>query len=243
MFEGVLLQKSRSRAPALVISYVLQFILMGVLVLVPLLHVEALPTWITRPLVTAPSAPPPPSAPSPATRRAAQRTNSDEVLREPPSIPTTIVLLNEKPLPPQEAVGNPIGVPGGIPNGIPGGIPVGIPGGVPWGTAPPPPPQQKPANTRPVRMSRGVIEAKLIYHPDPVYPRLAVEAHIQGTVLLEAVIGKDGTVRELKAMSGHPFLARAALEAVQRWRYQPTLLNNQPVEVLTEISVRFTLAE
>jgi protein TonB len=92
-------------------------------------------------------------------------------------------------------------------------------------------------------VSIGVSAAKLIYHPDPVYPRLAVEAHIQGTVLLEAVIGKDGTIRELKAVSGHPLLAPAALEAVQHWRYQPTLLNNEPVEVLTEISVRFTLTE
>jgi protein TonB len=243
MFEDVLLSSPRSRAPALVISYVLQFILVGALVLVPLLHMEALPRLLTAEHLAPPPSPPPPSAPSLATRRAAQRTNLDEVLREPPSIPTTIAVLNEKPLPPQEAAGNGFGVPGGIPNGIPGGIPIGVPGGMPWGTTPPPPPQPKPVNTRPLRVGGNVILAKLVYHPEPQYPPVARMARIQGTVLLEAVIGKDGTIQELKLLSGPALLAPAALEAVARWRYQPTLLNNEPVEVLTEISVRFTLAE
>jgi protein TonB len=88
-----------------------------------------------------------------------------------------------------------------------------------------------------------VIAAKLVYHLNPEYPPLAKMARIQGTVLLEAIIGKDGTVQELKVLNGHPLLARAALDAVQSWRYQPTLLNGEPVEVLTEITVRFTLSD
>ena len=62
-------------------------------------------------------------------------------------------------------------------------------------------------------------------------------------MVLQAIIGKDGTVQDLKVLSGHPLLARAALDAVKTWRYQPTLLNSEPVDVLTEIDVKFNLAE
>ena len=75
------------------------------------------------------------------------------------------------------------------------------------------------------------------------YPPLAKMARIQGTVRLEAIISKDGTIQDLKVIQGHPLLVKAALEAVQRWRYQPTLLNGEPVEVVTEIDVNYTLAE
>jgi len=88
-----------------------------------------------------------------------------------------------------------------------------------------------------------VENAKLLFQPKPEYPPLAKMARIQGTVRLEAVISKDGTIQDLKVVSGHPLLVKAALEAVQRWRYQPTLLNGEPVEVITEIDVNFTLAE
>jgi protein TonB len=68
-------------------------------------------------------------------------------------------------------------------------------------------------------------------------------ARIQGTVRLEAIISKDGTIQDLHTVSGHPLLIKAAIEAVSRWRYQPTLLNGEPVEVVTEVDVNFTLAE
>jgi len=243
MFENVLLSSPRSRAPALVISYVLQFILMGVLVLVPLLHTEALPAWLTRPWVVVPSAPPPPAASPTAMKRTPRNISWEKILQEPVSIPLTLAPIREEPLPPLEAAGNGTGVPGGIPNGIPGGVSIGMPESVPWGTAPPPPPQAKPVNRRPIRVGGNVILAKLVYHPEPEYPPLARMARIEGTVLLEAVIGKDGAIQELKVLSGPALLAGAALEAVQHWHYQPTLLNNEPVEVLTEISVRFKLTE
>jgi protein TonB len=87
-----------------------------------------------------------------------------------------------------------------------------------------------------------VEQAKLIFKPTPEYPPLAKVARIQGVVRLEAIISRDGTVQDLKVMSGHPLLVKSALEAVQRWRYQPTLLNGEPVEIITEIDVNFTLA-
>jgi protein TonB len=85
--------------------------------------------------------------------------------------------------------------------------------------------------------------AKLIFQPKPEYPPLAKIARIQFTVKLEAIISKDGTIQDLKVLAGHPLLVKSAIEAVARWRYQPTLLNGDPVEVVTEIDVNFTLAE
>jgi TonB family protein len=103
-----------------------------------------------------------------------------------------------------------------------------------------PPPPPRPRITR-IRVAAEVEAAKLIFHPQPEYPPLAIMARIQGTVRLDAVIAQDGTVQDLRVISGHPLLVRAALEAVPRWRYQPTLLNGSPVEVSTEIDVNFTL--
>jgi protein TonB len=85
--------------------------------------------------------------------------------------------------------------------------------------------------------------AKYIYQPNPQYPPLAVQARIQGTVRLGAIIGKDGTVQDLKVLSGHPFLVKPAMQAVANWRYEPWLLNGMPVEVETEIEVKFKLRE
>ena len=76
----------------------------------------------------------------------------------------------------------------------------------------------------------------------PLYPALAKQARIQGTVRLQAVIAKDGSVVELQVISGHPLLVQAALDAVRQWRYRPTLLNGEPVEVVTTIDVVFTLS-
>ena len=76
----------------------------------------------------------------------------------------------------------------------------------------------------------------------PLYPALAKQARIQGTVRLQAVIAKNGSVEELQVISGHPLLVQAALDAVKQWRYRPTLLNGEPVEVVTTIDVVFTLS-
>jgi protein TonB len=88
-----------------------------------------------------------------------------------------------------------------------------------------------------------VEAAKAISRPMPDYPSLARLARVQGTVRLEAVIAADGRIQNLKVLAGHPLLVKAALEAVARWRYQPTLLNGEPVEVVTEIDVNFSLAD
>lgn len=76
----------------------------------------------------------------------------------------------------------------------------------------------------------------------PVYPVLARQSGIQGVVVLHAIIDRDGRVSELRVISGHPLLVKAAIDAVNQWRYQPTLLNGEPVEVETTITVSFVLA-
>ncbi len=94
-----------------------------------------------------------------------------------------------------------------------------------------------------IRVAPQVESAKLIFHPPPEYPALAKMARIQGVVRLDAVISRDGTVKYLKVISGHPLLVDAARDAVGRWRYQPTLLNGERVEVWTEIDLNFTLPQ
>ena len=99
--------------------------------------------------------------------------------------------------------------------------------------APPPP--------RPTRVSSGAQAANLIHRVKPVYPELARRVRVQGVVVLEATISKEGTVEDIRVVSGHPLLVDAAVHAVQEWLYRPTLLNNEPVAVITTITVTFAL--
>jgi protein TonB len=103
-----------------------------------------------------------------------------------------------------------------------------------------PPPPAEPAPKR-ITVGGSVQAARLVRQVTPVYPPLAKNARISGTVRLEAVIGPDGTVEQLRAVSGHPLLTKAALDAVREWRYQATLLNGRAVEVATVIDVNFVL--
>jgi TonB family protein len=92
-----------------------------------------------------------------------------------------------------------------------------------------------------VRITQNVARALLMHEIAPTYPPLARSAHVQGQVALEVVIGKDGSVKEIKAKSGHPMLVPAAIDAVKKWSYQPFKLNGKPVEAVTEVIVNFTL--
>ena len=91
-------------------------------------------------------------------------------------------------------------------------------------------------------MSEGVAQALLVTRVQPVYPPLARQARIQGTVVLRAIISRDGSIENLTLVSGHPMLVPAAIDAVKQWKYQPYLLNGQPVEVDTEVLVNFALS-
>jgi periplasmic protein TonB len=96
--------------------------------------------------------------------------------------------------------------------------------------------------TKPVRLSH-MEPGSLVHNVLPIYPPPARQARIEGPVMLHAVISREGTIESLQVVSGHPFLARAALDAVRQWRYRPYVLNGQPVEVDTQITVNFTLGK
>lgn len=114
----------------------------------------------------------------------------------------------------------------------------GVSGGVAGGpqSAPMSPPQR-------IRVGGNVQQANLIQKMTPAYPADAKEARIQGVVQLSVVIGKDGTVQNVDLISGHPLLATTAIDAVRQWVYKPTLLNGNPVEVITQVDVNFTLSQ
>jgi protein TonB len=101
----------------------------------------------------------------------------------------------------------------------------------------------KPKSNEPIRVGGNVQAANLIKKVTPSYPPLAKQARIQGTVRFNAVIGKDGAIQNLTLVSGHPLLVPAATEAVKQWVYKPTLLNGDPVDVITQIDVNFTLSQ
>jgi len=153
-----------------------------------------------------------------------------------------VAIIREDDLPPSSAIG---GVIGGVPGGVPGGISgLSVLGAIP--TAAPPPPKvveaPKPVTPQRIRVGGNVQLANLIKKVNPIYPPLAKQARIQGVVHLTAVISKDGTIQNLQVISGHPLLVPAAMEAVKQWIYKPTLLNNEPVEVITQVDVNFTLS-
>jgi protein TonB len=96
---------------------------------------------------------------------------------------------------------------------------------------------------RSLKLSEGVLEAQLISRIEPHYPSLAKQTRTEGTVRLHAIIGRDGRIASLEVISGHPLLVQAALDAVRRWSYRPTMLNGQPVDVETSITIVFKLHE
>jgi protein TonB len=108
---------------------------------------------------------------------------------------------------------------------------------------PPPPPPVKEAKQTRIRVGGQVQAANLIKKISPPYPQLAKQARIQGLVRFTAIIGKDGTIQNLTLVTGHPLLVPSATEAVKQWVYKPTLLNGEPVEVITQIDVNFTLSQ
>jgi protein TonB len=166
-------------------------------------------------------------------------------LMAPKQIPKEIANIKEEELPPPSNSGVVGGVPGGVPGGAMGGTLGGIIGSVPTAAPPPPPVRDSGKSNAPTRIRVGgnVQAANLIRKITPVYPQMAKQARIQGVVRFTAIIGKDGTIQNLQLVSGHPLLIEAARQAVSQWQYKPTLLNGEPVEVVTQIDVNFTLSQ
>ena len=193
------------------------------------------------------AAPPPPPPPPPAAEqmaKAMRQVQSDLLssgdLRTPTRIPQKIQMLKEEEAPPPMPSGG--GVVGGVPGGIPGGQLGGVIGGIVSATSNLSiAPKYAPVMPQRVRVSQGVTAGLLIHRIEPVYPTLAKSARVQGEVLLKAIIDREGNIQDLQLVSGHPMLVPSAIAAVKQWRYKPYLLNGQPVEVETTITVIFSL--
>jgi protein TonB len=254
MFEQTFVDGGKTKKPwTVMVAFIAQIVFLTFAVLIPMIWFNVLPrTTLTSFLVAPPPPPPPPpppAAPAPVKIvKVIPRQFDAGKLMAPKSVPKEIATIKEEELPPATtgAAGVVGGVPGGVAGGAVGGVLGGIIGAVPVaGPPPPPPPPKKEAPAAPKRITIGgnVQQAKLIKQPKPIYPPLAKQARISGIVHLAAVIAKDGTIQDLKAVGGHPLLIPAALEAVRQWVYQPTLLNGEPVEVVTQIDVNFTLSQ
>ncbi len=236
LVESSVVKKKTHTSWAIVISTIFQVAVLIVLILIPLIYTQALPKAMLTTLLIAPPPPPPPPPPpteAPKVVKPVARLIQQGKLVQPRAIPKQVEVFKEAALPPEAPVAT--GVIGGMDGGLLGGLGAG-----PAVAAPPPPPPPPPKQTR-IKLGGQVQAAKLIAQPQPVYPPLARQARIQGNVVLHAIIDKDGRVGELQVVSGHPLLVQAALEAVRNWRYQPTQLNGEPVEVDTTITVSFVL--
>ena len=246
MFDQMLVENTvRTRRPlAIVLSLAGQVFVASLTILLPLLRTEMIgPSRMLR-LVTVPLRN---GEITPVQRRqpevrtvmraaATRQIFAGRILQQPAEVPKGI-LLEEAP-----QVGMPAargaGI-SGVPDGVPGAIEAAM-DEVP-SIAKPRFVEPPPIRTLPIRVGGDVQAAKILTQVAPVYPALAKQARISGVVRLEAVISRNGFIESLRVKSGYPLLTSAAVDAVRKWIYRPTLLNGEPVEVLTEIEVNFRL--
>lgn len=230
-------QRTR-RSWTTITSFGVQALILGLLLLLPLWETVGLPSVRALPTPVSWGAPPP--APAPVRRQNATTIISsnlaDNVLIAPREIPKDILQVEETTAPPQMSF-NTTGVQGGTGDGAGDGVWKSLGDSLPRAAVAPVP---APVPTHAFRPSK-LLEGSLIRRVQPIYPALARSARIQGPVVLSALISKAGTIENLRALSGHPMLVPAAIEAVSQWRYRPYVLNAEPIEVETQITVIFSL--
>jgi protein TonB len=245
-FADVLLESSglqrRRRKLSAVLSFGFQCLVVGTLLVVPLMFTDELPRQqLLTFLVAPPPPPPPPPAESVKVVRQIQSDIMNGQLRTPGRIPTKIQMIKEDEAPPPLVSGG--GVIGGVPGGIPGGQLGGVIGGIISSasnlTAVP---KLAPVAPKRMRISQGVTTGMLVRKIEPKYPIIAQQARIQGQVVLNAIISKSGEIENLEVLSGHPMLVPAAIDAVKQWHYRPFLLNGEPIEVETTVTVTFHIS-
>jgi len=234
MFEQSMLLSSApgKKAGALAASLGAQTLAVGTLLLLPLLYTDRLP-FVQLQLPTFMPSPPPPEHPkSEPTPRTRPGVRIGHVF----TVPTAIPPLNTQP--------EIIDTAPGLPDRIDPGSPVPLALNMIFTHVIPPPPQViEPAPSAPVSVTSEIQSAKLMRKVIPVYPRMAIIAHISGTVRLIGKVGTDGTVQQIQVVSDPALLVQAALDAVRQWVYRPTLLHGKPVEVVAPIDVTFNLSQ
>jgi periplasmic protein TonB len=237
LFTEVVSPHMRSRTGSrytMLLSVGAHVLIVAAVVIVPLMATGAMPSPATgvlrfMPAELPPAPPPLPTPPAPAMaqtstapRDAAPIDMPDEVGPElPPPVVGEVV----------EGAVPTFGTPSG---GFGPGVNIGR-------DAAPPPPPVPAVPQKPVRPGGDIREPVKVKHVPPVYPQIAINARISGRVVIDAVIGTDGVVRDVRVLSGVPLLNQAALDAVKQWRYTPTMLNNVPVQVIMTVTVQFNL--
>lgn len=247
LFAEAMLENSSTRAPRrlgdFAVSAGLQLLFLAAMLLIPLYFTQVLDIQLlNKTLIVVPPpapAPPPPLAPA---RSVAPKTRTSTVLATlvvPKVIPNHIAQISEEPKEKDLEAGIDLGagVSGGVAGGIPGGQLGGVLGGASAGPVRPAAIDSAPKT--PIRVGGKVKPPRVLFAPDPVYPILARQARISGAVVIDAVIDAQGNVVEMQAVSGQPILAKAAMEALRRWKYEPTILGSEPIPVRLLVTITF----
>jgi protein TonB len=223
----------RRRSVSLPVSILLHTAGAIALIVIPVLTADEIPqvqsgvhAFLVEPLSVTPPPPPPAAPPAAAPRVIPKPQPQQQAFVAPVEVPTEI-----KPEQALDLGDN--GSAGGVEGGVPGGVVGGIVGGLP--EAPPP-------SVAPVRVGGSVREPRRLSAVPPVYPELAMMARLQGTVVIEATVNERGRVVNVNLIEGLPMLSDAALEAVKKWVYSPTLLNGVPTPIIMTVTVRFKLS-
>ncbi|HEY4506764.1 MAG TPA: energy transducer TonB [Candidatus Paceibacterota bacterium] len=250
MFEQTFVNQGKTnKGSTLAFSAFIQVLFVCFMILLPIIFTDVLEPEMLSGIIVAPPPPSPPPAPPPEEIKRVivkkvppKKFNVDFVA--PIKIPVKINLIKDAP----EDFKQPtidISVPTN--NSFVESVGFGIPESSVSAPAPPPstpapkpiPEPNKPEERQ--RISSGVMAAKIVKQPQPQYPSLALKTRVQGKVVFRAIIGKDGRIKDLRLISGHPLLVLSATNAVKQWEYRPTTLSNEPVEVETEIEVVFVI--
>jgi periplasmic protein TonB len=227
---------SSRRGFTTLLSFVLQAAGVGLLLLVPLVYTGAMPQFDLVRRVFLPLPPAGSQASSIAHQSAGGKSNfAQGVLVVPRSIPLHAARIDDRGMQPLNDTG--IFIPYGTGTSMARNGVINSIGEMTQPFVPKPPA----AVAHPPRIS-AMMEGYLVHKVEPVYPPLARSARVQGTVELQAIISKQGTIEKVQVLRGHPMLVKAALDAVQQWRYRPYILNGEPVEVETHVTVNFSLA-
>ena len=231
-FESTGKIKTRSRR-WMAATLALNGTILAILILMPLIYPDALPRHFLPALMVVPEAPKLLPEPKPVEVRAAPRRDMSEMMGRqliaPPRIPKIIKFVD----PDEKGLGE-------LARADMGAATPGGQGSNPFGGGQPVTVVHQPA-AAPVRLTSHLAASTIIYKTVPQYPPIAKATHTEGTVVLEAMISKTGTIEGLHVISGSPMLQQAAIDAVKTWRYRPYMLNGQPVEVETTVNVIFKL--
>jgi protein TonB len=219
----------------MLVSITAQATVVTLLIVIPILFVtDQLPApsaMMMAFVAAAPPAPPPPPPPTPALKRA-------ESVKPVPTTGDTAPVEEPSRLEPEPPALTDVGLPGGVEGGIIGGVVGGVVDGFEIEAPPPPPPPRIP-----VRTGGKIQPPALVKRIEPIYPELAVRAHVEGTVILEAIVNEEGRVEAVKVLRSVGMLDRAAMEAVQQWLYEPLTLNGRKTPFILTVVLTFKLTQ